>query len=602
MDPQRTESIYVTCTQNHTHKIVGSTKDDQPKYEQLCNFTAAITKETRYIDGVNTKTHLTITGKKGTDELPTVTIPAERFPGMGWVTNAWGVGCVLAAGSGVKDDLRTAIQLMSDNVETESIYQHTGWTRIHERDVFLHATGGITATNNDPEYKVDLPSDLSEYKLPCPTKNKNMLANAVNNSLSLLHLAPLPITTVSIAATYRAAIGPADFAIHTTGPSGSFKSELASLMQSHYGAKMDARKLPGSWSSTANAMEALAYKAKNCLFTIDDYIPVGTSWQIKQYTKNADQLIRGQGNQQGRARLTDVSAMQQTMFPRGVINSTGEDTPEGQSLRGRMMIGELSKGDIDAQALTIAQSTRSTYPLAMAGFIQWIAQRGQQSVYEHEQALRDKYRDKHLGIGHTRTPSMVGDLLATAELLLEYATDINAINATERQEYWNAFQEGIKAAAAAQTAFIVEADPASMFVTQLQSMIASKKIHFANIAGGQPEHAHNLGWTETKSDSAIIDFRPCGTRAGWMNIQEGILYLDATIIFEDVRRHSAGAITITKATMFKRLKEARMLVKTDETRQRNTIRMTCDGQVRNVLAVKLSEIINFEQENDEQPF
>ena len=44
------------------------------------------------------------------------------------------------------------------------------------------------------------------------------------------------------------------------------------------------------------------------------------------------------GNQAGRARLTDTSNLQQTFYPRGVIFSTGEDTPEGHSVRARMMI------------------------------------------------------------------------------------------------------------------------------------------------------------------------------------------------------------------------------------------------------------------------
>ena len=44
---------------------------------------------------------------------------------------------------------------------------------------------------------------------------------------------------------------------------GTFKTELAALAQQHYGAGLDARHLPGSWSSMGNSLEALAFAAKD---------------------------------------------------------------------------------------------------------------------------------------------------------------------------------------------------------------------------------------------------------------------------------------------------------------------------------------------------
>jgi hypothetical protein len=44
---------------------------------------------------------------------------------------------------------------------------------------------------------------------------------------------------------------------------GRFKSEAAALAQQHFGAGLDARHLPANWSSTGNALEALAFTAKD---------------------------------------------------------------------------------------------------------------------------------------------------------------------------------------------------------------------------------------------------------------------------------------------------------------------------------------------------
>ena len=69
------------------------------------------------------------------------------------------------------------------------------------------------------------------------------------------------------------------------GATGVFKTELSALAVQHYGAGLDARHLPGSWRSTANATEALAFAAKDALLVVDDFAPAGDSYQV---------LVRGQ--------------------------------------------------------------------------------------------------------------------------------------------------------------------------------------------------------------------------------------------------------------------------------------------------------------------
>ena len=48
------------------------------------------------------------------------------------------------------------------------------------------------------------------------------------------------------------------------------KTELAALAQQHFGPGMDARHLPASWSSTGNAIEGLAFAAKDALLASRD--------------------------------------------------------------------------------------------------------------------------------------------------------------------------------------------------------------------------------------------------------------------------------------------------------------------------------------------
>jgi hypothetical protein len=57
------------------------------------------------------------------------------------------------------------------------------------------------------------------------------------------------------------------------GKTGVFKTALAALAQQHFGAAMDHANLPGNFASTANALESLAFHAKDTLVGADDFAP-----------------------------------------------------------------------------------------------------------------------------------------------------------------------------------------------------------------------------------------------------------------------------------------------------------------------------------------
>jgi len=103
-----------------------------------------------------------------------------------------------------------------------------------------------------PSVNVRLSGALSHYELRLPA-GAEALAAAIKASLSLLELTSAAISFPLLAATYRAVLGDTDFALHLTGETGAFKSELAALHQQHFGAEMTRLNLPGAWSSTANA-------------------------------------------------------------------------------------------------------------------------------------------------------------------------------------------------------------------------------------------------------------------------------------------------------------------------------------------------------------
>jgi hypothetical protein len=365
------------------------------------------------------------------------------------------------------------------------------------------------------------------------------------------------------------------------------------LFQSHFGPDMDARHLPGSWSSTPNALEAQAYRCKNCAFVIDDFIPMGTQTQRQGMQKAADQLLRGQGNQAGRARLTDSSNLQTTMYPRGLIMSTGEDIPEGHSVRGRTLILELSPGDVSPQALSKAQANRSKYAAAMYGFCHWLANNPE--IFQVFRRNAQEQRDQLLGVGHTRTPGTIGKLLASVNVFLEFAMEMQVINNLTFRKLHEQATAAIIEAGNEQEGYLVAADPVDTFTEALLQLLQGHQAHLRRVEGGIPRRAVEVGWTKQEADGDdIATYKANGKCLGWIDWDHAVIYLDAAAGYAEVRK-AAKDITLTKQTMWKRMKEAGLLAKTDEARSRNVIRQTCEGQRRTVLALKLTQVLDTQE-------
>jgi hypothetical protein len=567
------------------------TNDDGP--EQLTNFVCVIKEELIHHDGPKTTTTLKIQGflqpgqrdvpnLDATEDtrMPEISIPATDFAGMSWVCDKWGMRPIIFAGANAAKHIAIASQALSKPT-TQHVYTHTGWSEFEGQPVYLHLDGGITAAGAETGLRVALPAELVHYRLPQPTGSKD----AFTSSMKLPIIGPHHITVPLLLATYRAAVGPVDFAMHLAGRTGTFKSELVSLFQSHYGSAMTARKLPGSWSSTPNAMEHLAYRAKDALFALDDFVPTGTAYQVRGLQKTADQIIRAAGNQAGRARLTDISSLQTTYYPRGLILSTGEDIPEGQSVRGRMMILELAPGDIDTKALTVAQADRDQYSAAMADWIQWLAQT---QPYERLRALAEHRRDEVLGIGHARTPSMIGELAATAEILAEYGLERKFFTKTVADGFRRRAVAAVLDAAGRQKDYLEQSDPVNAIVETIRRVLTSQIAHLKTKNGGVPENAEQYGYEVKKDAGTVPQYKASGARIGWMDAKADELYIDPNAITL-LKRWAGGKLAVTDQILIKRMKEAGVLRRTDTTRQQNKVRVTVEGHYRLVLCLSLTD-------------
>lgn len=536
----------------------------------LCNFTAHIVEERERDDGVEQSRVFVISGRLANGQvLPEAEVAAQHFAAMGWPVAAWGTRAVVYAGQGTKDHLRTAVQMISGDVPRRTTYTHLGWREIDGRMLFLHAGGVIAATAgsargapaapNAPLFaSVEAPPGMENFVLPEPPSGRE-LKEAVRASLGVLDLAPDDVTAPLLGMTYRAPLGGVDFGGHLAGQTGAGKSELAAVMQQHYGPALDARNLPGSWSSTANALEASAFSAKDALFTVDDYAPSGTANDIARLNATADRLLRAQGNGSARGRMRADGSLRPNKPPRGFVLSTGEDIPKGHSIRARTLILELEPGALDWKRLSEAQRLASSgvYAAAMAGFISWLAQdlSARTASFRADHAA---FREALQQGGHKRTVDAGAQLLATLKTLLTFALEVGAVTEAEHAALWKRVREGVEAALEPQAALQAQSDPVIRFSELLEGLLVSGRAHVADATTGDYP-GEGWGWKTSEVQTLHgLDLKRTsqGARIGWLDGAE--LYLEPSATFAELQkfaRDQGETLPVTERILWKRLAE-----------------------------------------------
>jgi hypothetical protein len=552
---------------------------------QLSNYVAWITSNITIDDGLETRREFEIKAKL-LGRTHQLLIPSTQFATMDWPIEQMGPAAITYPNQ--KEYVRTAIQSFSFEAEERRIYAHTGWREIDGRWMYLDAVGAVGAAGRIPGIDVRLPGALRNYGLRIPS-NAESLINAVRASLRVTGLGPAEIGFPLLAVTYRSVFGDADFSLHLAGPSGAFKSEAAALSIQHFGSAMGRLNLPASWSSTGNALEMIAFSAKDSLLTIDDFAPQGSAAEVARYHTAAERVFRAAGNRAGRGRLDSTARLREPKPPRSLILSTGEDIPRGYSVRARLLILELSRGDIDPAKLTCCQHDAQSglYAEAMGAYVRWLAE-----DYEARRASflarADELRSRVIG-SHARTPEMIASLYAAFELFLGFAAQSAAITEAEREALANTCWNALLEAARAQEKHHAAAEPTERFLALLRACLVNGRAHLADRTGGEPALSPEaVGWRRNNYGN----WEAQGNRIGWVAGPDIYLELEATYMAVQMAGRDMGELlSVGVQTLKKRLREKGLLASIDEKRQTLTVRRILEGSKKDVLNFLRSSIL-----------
>ena len=566
---------------------------DSEHRQRLTNFAATIIGEVTIDDGVEVEQYFEIEASLH-GRTKTFSVEAQKFPLMHWPIEQLGAGAILEPGQGTKDRIRHAIQTLSDDIVTRVAYGHLGWQEIDGENFYLHAGGAIGAKGSSAEVEVAVSEPLRAFVLPDPPDGESRI-RAIRATLSLVDLVKAEIAYVLIGLLGRAPLGGFDSTVWIFGETGTFKSELAALCQQHWGAGLDARHLPSSFSSSANFIEGLLFEAKDTVTVIDDFAPDGTSFDMQKAHKEIARLLRGQGNSQGRGRMRADIKLRPPKPSRSCPLITAEELPQGHSIRARSTLLGVEAGDVDPERLTELQGLAAAGVLAesLAAYISYLAEDydRQRETLGTELITRRAELAGH--DGHARTPAALAELQIGLERFIGFAEEARAISPEEAERHFIAGSEAIREVGRLQRAHLSSGEPAARFISLLGSVISSGAGHIADPSGAAPEEPNQWGWRQIEVGGSPT-WREQGSRIGWTDGEDLWLDPDASLAaVQELARRSAQPFPISNSTLAKRLSEKGFLASTDLDTARNCvpIRKVIGGVRKQVLHLKAKQLI-----------
>lgn len=558
----------------------------------LANFSARIVREIRKDDGVEVSIEYEIKALVDGTEV-THMVQARAFPAMTWVGEMLGARAIVEPGQGTRERFRAAIQKLGhEELQSETVFAHTGWRKLEGHGwCYLHGDGPIGPIGPIAGVGVCLPGALASFRLPW-TDDPVLKAASVRAVLRLLRELPARIGLPLVGSAFRAVLGDASYSLFLVGTTGNFKTELATLLQQFFGVGFDVKHLPASWSSTSNFIEQLGFYAKDAVLVVDEFTPTGSKVDVQRFHREAERVLRAQGNHSARGRLTADATLKEAKPPRGLYVVTGEDLPPGESLLARCCVVEIDKGEVSSELLTTFQTDAAAgeYARCTATFAQWLAGR-YEAVQQRLRARISELRAANRSDSrHRRTSSNIAEVTAAIEVFLEFAQSIpGVLEVQEAHDLQRACSAALDAMASEQSAGQTAQAPALMFVQLLQSALGSGAAHLRSVDGGVPdvENPAAFGWRRTTPSLDEGEWQAASACVGWIDGDR--VYLDGVASLKAAQSMSddSNRIPISGRRLGKHLFEKGLLASSDKASGHFTVRRSVNGATRRVLELRL---------------
>lgn len=513
----------------------------------LAFYSARITAEIEHFDAQSTSSVYEIE-VLANDRLRHVRVKGDEYSAMKWPALA-GADVVTAAGSKLRDEARVAIQLLSRPIARRTEFGLTGWRRIDDREVFLHAGGAINAPE-DASVTVKMPEragKLGWLALPAALEGED-LKRGVTQCLEVM-FAHVPVTLPLCAAAWRAVLGQNRNVLFVYGTQKIGKTTAMLWAQNHFATRYTTADTPLSWSSTAFGIRAALAAAGDMVLLVDDFRPAQDPKQAVHFAEIVRNVFDGTSRVKGTVDSTTV----QDPTPRALPLISGETRPKIDSVNSRIvaipMTEKLPLGR-DRVAEFDAWAKGGRFSGTMAAFITWLAEGDRLALTRRRHADETEAFAAELATitREGRSARSLAGLWAGVLPFLRFAHAVGAITVDEGKRASEEIAATFRQLAEEQIAQQEDEDVVARFFRYLSSALASGLAHLTNIEHQAPELPGRWGWqvldsnqverTVTTAAGNTVDvqpkYRPTGRRVG--TLHKGLVYLDRSAAMAVVQK------------------------------------------------------------------
>lgn len=405
----------------------------------------------------------------------------------------FGAACRIYLGRNFKSFYGESMQMQCENASHNVVYQHTGYSIIDGKRVFLNGNYSITDEGLTDKYNVMFSGQLSNYNF---TKEKH---GARYDTLlnKLPKVAPKELIFAGLGLSFltplnellrESGVEPS-FILYFVGKTGSRKTTLAKLFLNFFGTFDNGTPPPAGFRDTINAIEKKFALLDSTLTLLDDRIP-STTTKIRTQVEAIEQAsFRLIGDRSGRARMNADGTLKATYIPKCNLITTAEEafSNAGESGVARSLAVELKPGDVDLTALTEVQGKAMELNECMSEYIQYVIIHWEELANELK-PLFIELRSKAQNGGHGRLAECVAHLQIGIIIMCRWLESIGKISSKQAEEIktcsWGIFVE----LAEEQNGRITNEKPVKLFLDAIKEMKDRGDIRFDDIGGNASLH------------------------------------------------------------------------------------------------------------------
>src|SRR5262249_9020676 len=140
----------------------------------------------------------------------------------------------------------------------------------------------------------------------------------------------------------------------------------------------------------------------------------------------------------GRGRLKSSGEERPSHGPRGLVVSTGEVVPNGESALARVVNIEVKPTSVNRETLGQCQADASAglYAQAMSAYLLSLSKRYSTLQATVSARIRELRRAAAVSGQHLRTPENLANLAVGIEMFLQFAVEAGAITKAEAEALW----------------------------------------------------------------------------------------------------------------------------------------------------------------------